>query len=95
MICKKHKKMKIFEIKKTLKIFIMSFLQIGLVAINTKFIQESSMLFIFTTSFLISIIWTLNVNQVVTSTWKNKIVYALGGATGSITGILIIEMLKK
>jgi len=78
-----------------MKIFLQSFLQIGLVAINTLLISKQLFLGVFICSFLISLLWAFNVSKIALSDLRNKIIYALGAGCGAITGILIIKLLVK
>jgi len=78
-----------------MKIFLQSFLQIGLVAINTLLISKQLFLGVFICSFLISLLWAFNVSKIALSDLRNKIIYALGAGRGAITGILIIKLLVK
>jgi len=77
------------------KIFFTSFLQIGLVAINTYLITQLIWVGIFIVSFLISYLWALNVSKISVSTKQAKIVYALGAGFGAITGLIILNLILK
>ena len=72
------------------KIFFTSFLQIGLVAINTYLITKLIWVGIFIVSFLISYLWAINVSKISVSTKQAKIVYALGAGFGAVSGLLIL-----
>lgn len=74
-----------------MKIFLTSFFQIGLVAINTILLQERFIIGVFMASFLISFIWCFNVAKVSVSTINQKITYSLGAGTGAITGMYILS----
>lgn len=74
------------------KIFFTSFLQIGLVAINTYLINQLFWIGIFIVSFLISLLWAFNVAKISVSTKKQKLVYALGAGCGAITGLFILKL---
>jgi hypothetical protein len=74
-----------------MKIFLQSFTQIGLVAINTYLISKQMFVGIFICSFLISLLWAFNVSKVAISTINQKLIYALGAGFGAITGLLIIQ----
>ena len=75
------------------KIFFTSFLQIGLVAVNTYLITKLIWVGIFIVSFLISYLWALNVSKISVSTKKAKLIYALGAGCGAITGLLILNLI--
>lgn len=74
------------------KIFLTSFLQISLVAINTYLIQHLMWLGIFIVSFLISLLWAFNVAKISMSSRKEKFIYALGAGCGAITGLFILKL---
>ena len=74
-----------------MKIFFQSFLQIGLVAINTLLISKQLYLGIFICSFLISLLWAFNVSKIALSDLRKKIIYALGAGTGAITGLFLVK----
>jgi hypothetical protein len=74
------------------KIFFTSFLQIGLVAINTYLITQLIWIGIFIVSFLISYLWAINVSKISVSTKQAKTVYALGAGCGAVSGLLILTL---
>lgn len=74
------------------KIFLTSFLQISLVAINTYLIQHLYWVGIFIVSFLISLLWAFNVAKISMSNRNQKLVYALGAGCGAITGLFILKL---
>lgn len=76
-----------------MKIFLQSFFQVGLVAINTMLISKGYYIGVFIVSFLISLLWAFNVNKVAISTLNQKLTYALGAGVGAITGLLIIKQI--
>jgi hypothetical protein len=71
-----------------IKLFLTSFIQIGLVAINTILLVRGYDVF---GVFLIPLIWTLKVQKISVPKFKHKIVYALGAGFGAITGYFIIN----
>jgi hypothetical protein len=73
-----------------MKIFLQSFFQIGLVAVNTMLIAKGIYIGVFIASFLISLLWAFNVSKVAISTIKQKLIYALGAGTGAVAGLTII-----
>lgn len=78
-----------------MKIFLTSFCQVGLVAINTLLISRGLFLGVFIVSFFISLLWAFNVSKVAISTLNQKLTYAFGAGCGAITGLYIVkEMLK-
>ena len=76
-----------------IKIFFTSFLQIGLVAINTVLIAKGYVLGIFLASFTISLIWTYNVSRVALSDVKRKLIYSLGAGFGAVAGYYLIHFI--
>lgn len=75
-----------------MKIFLQSFFQVGLVAINTMLISKGYIIGVFVVSFLISLLWAFNVSKVAISTLNQKITYALGAGFGAVSGLLIIKI---
>lgn len=78
-----------------MKIFLQSFFQIGLVAINTMLISKGIILGVFIVSFLISLLWAFNVSKVAVSTIKEKLIYASGAGCGAVFGLSIITLIFK
>lgn len=74
-----------------MKIFLQSFFQVGLVAINTMLIAKGYIVGVFIVSFLISLLWAFNVSKVAISTLNQKLTYALGAGIGAVCGLLIIK----
>jgi hypothetical protein len=74
-----------------MKLFLTSFFQIMLVAINTILLTKGIVWAIFTASFLISFIWCYNVAKVSVSTLRQKIIYSLGAGCGAVSGYLILN----
>ena len=74
-----------------MKIFFQSFLQIGLVAINTLLISKQLYLGVFVCSFLISLLWAFNVSKIALSDLQQKLIYALGAGIGAITGLFLVK----
>jgi len=76
-----------------MKIFLTSFTQVGLVAINTLLISKGYLIGVFMVSFTISLLWCFNVSKISVSTLNQKLTYALGAGFGAITGILILNLI--
>ena len=74
-----------------MKTFLTSFLQVGLVAINTYLITHLYWLGIFIVSSLISLLWAFNVSKIAISTINQKLIYAIGAGCGAITGLLFLK----
>jgi len=78
-----------------MEIFFQSFLQIGLVAINTLLISKQLFLGVFVCSFAISLLWAFNVSKIALSDLRSKIIYALGAGSGAVTGMFLINYFLK
>ena len=78
-----------------LKIFLTSFTQIGLVAINTLLIAKGYVLGIFLASFTISLLWSYNVSKIALSDFRSKMFYAFGAGFGSVSGYYLINFLLQ
>ncbi len=78
-----------------MKIFFQSFLQIGLVAINTLLISKQLFLGVFICSFAISLLWAFNVSKIALSDLRSKIIYAFGAGCGAISGMFLINYILK
>lgn len=73
----------------------MGFLQVFFVAVNTLFIAEQKEFWVFSTSFMISIIWSFNVQKVALGSFSDKIIYSLGAALGSFSGLHLASLTIK
>lgn len=78
-----------------MKLFFQSFIQVGLVALNTYLIANNKIVAVFIVSCLISYVWTFNVSKVAISTHNEKLIYAFGAGCGAITSILLTKILVK
>jgi hypothetical protein len=78
-----------------MKIFFQSFFQIGLVAINTLLISKGIYFAVFIVSFIISLLWALNVSKVAISTIQQKLTYALGAGCGAVIGLFLGTLIFK
>lgn len=75
-----------------MNLFLKSFTQVFLVAVNTVLISKGIIYFVFIVSFGISLVWTFNVSKVAVSTLKEKLIYSIGGAFGAVSGMVIVEL---
>ena len=75
-----------------MKIFFQSFLQIGLVAVNTLLISKQLFIGVFICSSAISLLWAFNVSKIALSDLRQKLIYSLGAGTGAITGVVPSKM---
>ena len=76
-----------------MKIFLTSFLQVGLVAVNTYLIAKGFLAWVFVVSFFISLLWAFNVSKIAISTLNQKLTYALGAGCGAVSGLVIVKTL--
>lgn len=74
--------------RKNFYLFGVCYIQVLLVTVNIWQITHSKYLGMFVVGFLISLLWTINVKNIVVSTIENRIFYSLGGACGCISGSL-------
>jgi hypothetical protein len=74
------------------KIFLTSYFQIGLVAINTLLIARGYILGIFLASFTISMLWSYNVSKMALSDFKSKLAYSFGAGFGAISGYYLVSL---
>ena len=65
----------------------LGWLQVSLVSLNTYQIANGKALGALFVGFLIALIWTSNVRNVVQSGWWVRIAYAFGASLGALTGI--------
>ena len=76
-----------------IKIFLTSFTQVGLVAINTLLIAKGYVLGIFLASFTISMLWSYNVSKIALSDFKRKLIYSFGAGFGAVVGYYLINLI--
>ena len=72
-----------------MRLFLTGFLQVFLVVINTWLITQKSFLGVFFVGFGISYIWSGNVKKVAFGGQKDRIIYSLGAACGSLSGLTL------
>jgi len=77
-----------------MKIFFTSFLSVTLISINTIILTKNLIVGIFIVSFLISYIWTFNVQRIVFSTKRERFIYALGAGFGGVFGKLLYDFIN-
>lgn len=70
------------------KPFATAFLQVMFVCSNTVMVAEKNWPGIAICSFLISLLWTMNVRAALGS-WQTRIVYCVGAMMGALTGVQI------
>lgn len=72
-----------------IRFFFMSFVQVGLVALNTKFIAVNNIVAVFSISVLISLVYSFNITRIVCSNLKERMLYALGAGCGAVVALTI------
>lgn len=72
---------------KYFKLFLMSFLQVFLVACNTWQISKGHTIGAGIVGYMITFVWCFNVRSVSVSDLKEKIVYSFGAGVGTICGM--------
>ena len=82
-------------IKEKLKLFTTGFIQILFVSVNTVFLAKTYYLGVLFAAFMISYIWSWNVKKVAFGDHLDRLIYAIGAATGSVTGLFISEIFIK
>jgi hypothetical protein len=76
-----------------LKHFLLAYTQILFVSLNTIFLARNNPSMVFICAFLISYIWTHNVKKIAFGNEWDKLIYALGAALGSLSGLIISRYL--
>jgi len=76
-----------------MRVFLQSFFQVGLVAINTLLIAKQLFAGVFICSFCISLLWAFNVSKIALSSLNQKLIYAFGAGCGAVTGIILINFI--
>lgn len=75
-----------------MKLLITGFIQVYFVAINTVFLARSNYLGVLIAAFLISFVWSWNVKKIAIGTNKERIIYSIGAALGSLAGLLTTKL---
>lgn len=76
-------------------LFFAAFLQVMFVTMNVHFISRGSVLPMMVTSFLVSIVWTLNVKLVAIGSMTDRTYYAAGAMFGTGLGYYISHNIIK
>ena len=76
-----------------LKHFLLAYTQVLFVSLNTIFLAKNNPSMVFICAFLISYIWTHNVKKIAFGNELDKLIYALGAALGSLSGLIISHYL--
>ncbi len=77
------------------KIFTRSFLQILFVVMNGYFIAQSKIVGVAICSYIISMLWAMNVRSMALSSTTQRHTYASGAMAGAITGFYIAKYLSS
>ena len=78
---------------KKLAILLTGFAQVFFVAVNTFFIAKELYFGIFLAAFTISFIWSFNVKKMAFGGMRDRILYSLGAALGSLSGAMVSSFL--
>jgi hypothetical protein len=76
-----------------IKHFLLAYTQVLFVSLNTIFLAKNNPSMVFICAFLISYIWTHNVKKIAFGNEWDKLIYALGAALGSLSGLIISNYL--
>ena len=79
--------------KNILKAFLISFIQIGLIAGQIKLVQENAYIAIFLISIGISLCWFFNVHIAIGNNRLAKLGYILGAACGVVSITYILNLI--
>ena len=82
-------------IKEKLKLFTTGFIQILFVSVNTVFLAKTYYFGVLIAAFMISYIWSWNVKKVAFGDHLDRLIYAIGAAIGSVSGLFISEIFIK
>jgi len=63
------------------------FAQVFFVSVNTFFLANSFYLGVFVAAFLISLIWSFNIKKIAFGVLKDRLIYSIGAAFGSVAGL--------
>jgi hypothetical protein len=79
--------------RSNLRLFATAFLQVYFVAIQTVFLANSFYIGVAIFGFLISFVWTFNVQKVVFGNITQKLIYSAGAMIGSVLGLLTTKII--
>jgi len=69
--------------------FTLAWLQVSLISLNTWQIANKKFIGALVVGFLISLVWTFNVQDISKSNLPTKLVYASGAMLGTATGLIL------
>jgi hypothetical protein len=75
------------------KLALSGFAQVFFVSVNTYFLAKGLFVGVFFAAFLISFIWSFNVKKVAFGSFKDRLVYSIGAAFGSVAGLYLSQLL--
>lgn len=74
------------------------FAQVFFVSVNTFFLAKGFYLGVLIAAFAISLIWSFNVKKVAFGSFRDRLIYSIGAALGSVAGLyfstLILDYAK-
>ena len=76
-----------YRVSSKFRLFVTGFVQVFFVAVNTYFLSNTFYVGVFTTSFMISMIWSWNVKKVAFGSLRDRVAYSLGASCGSLAGL--------
>lgn len=76
-----------------MNIFITSFFQVFLIAINTYLISKSIFIGVFLSTFMINLVWTYNVKKMSIGNIKERFIYSFGASIGAVSGLFFIKLI--
>jgi uncharacterized membrane protein len=77
-----------------MRAFTTAFLQVMFVCSNTVMIAKQNYPGIVICSFLISLLWTMNVKAAL-GTWQTRMFYCAGASSGALVGVIISNWILK
>ena len=74
---------------RSMRLFILAWVQVSLISLNTWQIANHKIIGSIVVGFLISLVWTFNVQDISKSDLGAKFMYAGGAMTGTATGLAL------
>lgn len=74
-----------------LVLFITALFQVGFVPVNIYFITKGDIAGMMIVSFIVAMFWTFNIRKAAFGTLLDRLIYALGAATGTLVGFLLFH----
>lgn len=76
-------------------LFVTGYVQVLLVALNTWQLSHNKLLGAAIGGFLISYIWSWNVKKVAFGSHTDRVIYSIGAAFGTMSGLLVATVLYE